>query len=347
MITICLNCNKEFEAKKSRLISGKRISCSIQCSISFKKKKNLNEKCIICSKDIHIKPFHRKKYKGPFCCSKECRFILCKDLYKGNKNPNFKHSNSILKFLITRTRDIKSRSKLKKLNFNLTENYLYEIYLKQNGLCFYSGIPMKLDRGNFKTKGQADIDALSVDRIIPEKGYIIDNIVLCCNGINKLKGNDDQNNLSLFLNKLSLKSFGTCRINVKKIRENAIMPNRSKFGDAGFDITASYIEETDTQIKVYTGLAIQPDLGWYCLVYPRSSISKKGLFLSNSVGIIDNQYTGEIIAIFNKTNNLAKIEIGERIIQLVPQKLILVNFEEVDSLIETDRGTGGFGSTGI
>jgi dUTP pyrophosphatase len=81
-------------------------------------------------------------------------------------------------------------------------------------------------------------------------------------------------------------------------------------------------------------------------LYPRSSITKRGVMLGNSVGLIDNGYTGEIIAIFNKININACIKEGDRVVQLVPLKMPFVDFIEVDELSETNRGDKGFGSSG-
>jgi dUTP pyrophosphatase len=345
MKTNCDNCNVELDVKPSRLKNNQKVCCSRNCSNNYRKTQNLNTSCEICSIKFKLKPFHKKRYKGPFTCSRKCRGELLKTIYIGNKNPNHKYKDSLHKFFVIRCNDIKNRANRQKLDFNLTPEYLYSLYLKQNGLCSYSGIPMKITSTNFKIKGQADIDTLSVDKIIPENGYIEGNITFCCNGINKLKGNDTQEDLNVFLNMLALKTFGTCHIKIKKLRDNATMPFRAKLGDGGYDITAAFVEDLGDQIKVYTGISCQPDPGWILLALPRSSICKKGLRLSNSVGLIDNQYTGEIMAVFDKTHKEAKIEINERIIQIVPMRTPFVSFEEVDTLYETDRGSGGFGSS--
>lgn len=137
-----------------------------------------------------------------------------------------------------------------------------------------------------------------------------------------------------------------CDIQFKRVRENVPTPQRAHPGDGGFDLTAIHIEETPTQFKVYTGLAMRPERGWVLLLFPRSSISKRGLMLANSIGLIDNGYTGEIVAIFNKLPGYTPISIGERIVQIVPQVSPRVFFEEVLDLEASSRGGGGFGSTG-
>lgn len=306
----------------------------------------IQEKCANCGKEFRIKSIHKKKYKGPFCCSRECRGNYIREVYKGNSNPNFKYENEIQKLLSRRTSDIKRRCQEKGIEFNLSENYLYDLYISQNGLCAYSGIPLKPATTNFKNRGQADLDVVSVDRIIPEIGYTEGNLKLCCSAINKLKGNADPEELQSFISAIALKSFGTCKIRFKKLRENAEAPYRAKLGDGGYDLNACHIEDLGDKLKVYTGISCEPDFGWVLLAIPRSSVHKSNLRLSNSIGLIDNQYRGEILAIFDKKENGSDIKIGDRIIQLLPIRLSFVEFVEVDELSETERGTGGYGSSG-
>jgi dUTP pyrophosphatase len=120
-----------------------------------------------------------------------------------------------------------------------------------------------------------------------------------------------------------------------------------RIGDAGYDLSVYSIEDLGDRIKVGTGICVQPAAGWYCEIYTRSSNTKKGIMLMNSVGIIDNGYTGEIFCIFIKTRPDASISIGDRIAQLIAKPYVRVEFEEVESLEDTDRGADGFGSTGV
>lgn len=136
---------------------------------------------------------------------------------------------------------------------------------------------------------------------------------------------------------------------LKRLHPNAIVPTYSKDGDAGMDITSTeIITETESQVTYGTGIAIEIPQGHVGLVFPRSSIRKYELELSNSVGVIDSGYRGEIQATFNKTNGLysTKYEVGDRICQIMILPYPKVTFNEVDELSNTDRGEGGFGSTG-
>ncbi len=152
------------------------------------------------------------------------------------------------------------------------------------------------------------------------------------------------------LNKLRDLTRDEREVRVKKLHHNDVIPEYAKNGDAGLDLTATTIEIKPNGDIVYgTGLAFEIPEGYVGLVYPRSSIMKTNLTLTNSVGVIDSQYRGEVKAVFRKTSviqGLDKYNIGDRIAQIiiVPYpKITLVSSEE---LTETDRDIGGFGSTG-
>jgi dUTP pyrophosphatase len=140
-------------------------------------------------------------------------------------------------------------------------------------------------------------------------------------------------------------------VKIKKLNENAVIPKYAKDGDAGMDlVVTSIISETDTQITYGIGLALEIPDGFVGLVFPRSSIRKTRLQLSNSVGVIDSGYRGELQATFNKINNNSQSEndykVGDRIAQIMIIPYPKVIFREVEELSDTERGDGGFGSTG-
>ena len=142
------------------------------------------------------------------------------------------------------------------------------------------------------------------------------------------------------------------KVRIKKLSENAIIPTYAKEGDAGMDLVAtSIISETTTDVTYGTGLAMEIRDGFVGLVFPRSSIRKYDLALTNCVGVIDSGYRGEIQATFKKTNWLKgneseKYQIGDRIAQIIIIPHPQIEFEEADELSDTERGDGGFGSTG-
>lgn len=147
------------------------------------------------------------------------------------------------------------------------------------------------------------------------------------------------------------------QVKIKKLHPDAVIPTYAKPGDAGMDITAVSKEYDDNGNVVYgTGLAFEIPEGHVAFLFPRSSNSKKDLSLSNSVGVLDSGYRGEVFfkfkpAVFfmpdgqeGRMYNL--YEIGERIGQVIIMPYPQVTFEEVEELSTTERGSGGFGSTG-
>lgn len=138
-------------------------------------------------------------------------------------------------------------------------------------------------------------------------------------------------------------------VNIKKLHKDAVIPSYSKDGDAGMDLTATeIISETDDDITYGIGIAMEIPRGYVGLVFPRSSIRKYDLILSNSVGVIDSGYRGEIQATIKKTKGYYSkaYQLGERVAQIIIIPYPQVKFNEVQELSETDRGSGGFGSTG-
>jgi len=138
------------------------------------------------------------------------------------------------------------------------------------------------------------------------------------------------------------------KVNIKKLHQNAVIPSYSKDGDAGMDLVSTeIISETTEQVTYGTGIALEIPKGYVGLVFPRSSIRKYELELTNSVGVIDSGYRGEIQATFNKVHHgLESYKVGDRIAQIMIIPYPKVVFSEVNDLSSTDRGEGGFGSTG-
>jgi len=141
-------------------------------------------------------------------------------------------------------------------------------------------------------------------------------------------------------------------VKLKKLKENAVYPQYAKEGDAGMDLVATdVISETNSSITYGTGLAMEIPDGFVGLVFPRSSIRKYDLTLSNSVGVIDSGYRGELQVTFNKINHHTTrkddYKIGDRIAQIMILPYPKFIFREVAELSNTERGEGGFGSTGV
>ncbi len=142
-------------------------------------------------------------------------------------------------------------------------------------------------------------------------------------------------------------------VKIKKLNENAIIPTYGSEFSAGADLYAltegkQIIIKPSETILVKTGIAIEIPEGYAGLIYARSGLaSKRGLAPANKVGVIDSDYRGEImVALHNHSSEIQSIEEGERIAQLVVTPFLKVNFELTNELSDTERGSGGFGSTG-
>ena len=168
-------------------------------------------------------------------------------------------------------------------------------------------------------------------------------------------------------------------VNFKKLSDKAVIPTKAHLTDAGFDIVATSVNETDDYIEYGTSIAVEIPENHVGLLFPRSSVSKYDLQQSNSVGVIDSCFRGEVKFRFNKVLNPAKVKIskqykfinffqrlfgfedtisdvtlsydlniynvGDKIGQLIIIPYPQVTFTEVQTLTESDRGENGFGST--
>ena len=142
-------------------------------------------------------------------------------------------------------------------------------------------------------------------------------------------------------------------VEYKKIIDNAITPTRGSAAAAGYDL---YVPREVDPISIFPhetklisiGLAMKIPQGFFGAIFARSGLAtKQGLRPANCVGVVDSDYRGEImVALHNDSDETKTIEAGERIAQLVLLPFLNINFTEVENLDETERGDGGFGSTG-
>ena len=144
------------------------------------------------------------------------------------------------------------------------------------------------------------------------------------------------------------------RVKIKRLTEHAVIPTSGSDYAAGYDLYAdieqgtAVISSGDT-VKIGTGIAAEIPEGYFGAIFARSGMAtKRGLRPANCVGVIDSDYRGEIIvALHNDSKESQEINSGDRIAQLVIMPYLPVEFVEVDELTNTDRGDGGFGSTGV
>ena len=139
-------------------------------------------------------------------------------------------------------------------------------------------------------------------------------------------------------------------IKVKKLNAEAVIPTYAhETGDACLDLTAISTEvDNYGNLVCHFGLALEIPDGYVGLIFPRSSICKKEMMLTNSVGVVDSSYRGEITAKFKPIIGIKHVryEAGERVAQLMVIPYPHIELTEVEELSETERGTGGYGSTG-
>ena len=160
-------------------------------------------------------------------------------------------------------------------------------------------------------------------------------------------------------------------VKIKKLAPEAVVPSYAKPGDAGMDITSvSKLYDKDGNVSYGTGLAFEIPEGYVGLLFPRSSNSKKELVLTNSVGVLDSGYRGEVFFKFKPmayfagnldvdgvdsdtydetclaADDVDDYNVGDKIGQIIIMPYPKVSFVEVDELSTSERGTGGFGSTG-
>lgn len=144
-------------------------------------------------------------------------------------------------------------------------------------------------------------------------------------------------------------------VKIKKLNENAVIPTRGSEYAAGYDLYAcmdsneSILVKPHQTVKIHTGLAVEIPDGYWGGIFARSGVAtKRGLRPGNCTGIVDSDFRGEmIVALHNDSSVEQMIVGGERIAQLVILPYLPVTFTEVDELGETERGAGGFGSTGV
>ena len=155
-------------------------------------------------------------------------------------------------------------------------------------------------------------------------------------------------------------------LSFKKHSEDAIIPTKAGPNEIGFDLTITKIvKDIDYEVvivratdkiikftkksntKIYdTGISVEPSKGLYVEIVPRSSLSKTGYMLTNSIGIIDPTYRGTLKVVLTKVEEGApNLELPCKKFQLIPRRVIDVETRVVDELSETERGDGGFGST--
>lgn len=137
------------------------------------------------------------------------------------------------------------------------------------------------------------------------------------------------------------------KIRFKKLSPSAVVPRKAHASDAGFDLVAvSKRKDKDGNFVYGTGLAFEIPDGFVGLVFPRSSVSSRCMTMANCVGVIDSCFRGEVTAKFRPHLFAKPYDKGDRVAQMIIMPYPHIDFVEVDELSESDRGEGGYGSTG-
>lgn len=160
------------------------------------------------------------------------------------------------------------------------------------------------------------------------------------------KAFDEHNNIQLNTIERTIQM----KVKVKKLHPQAVIPRYAKPNDAGLDLTVTTAERdraNPMKWNVGFGLAFEIPEGFVGLVFPRSSVHKTQCRLSNAVGVIDAGYRGEVRAVFDTFPTSDEVyNVGDRAAQIIIMPYPQVELEEAEELSSTERGTGGFGSTG-
>lgn len=239
---------------------------------------------------------------------------------------------------------VKSGASKRNIPFELDINDAWGLYLQQKSLCAISGVDISF--APTTNKKDRKYQTASLDRIDSSKGYTINNVQWVHKDVNIMKNKFSMEYFNQFA--LGAASKATMKVKIKRLTPNSIIPSYAKTGDAGLDLTAVSKTVDDSGNVVYgTGLAFEIPQGYVGLVFPRSSNAKKDLWLTNSVGVIDSGYRGEVMFKYRPVSfKEREYVVGERIGQLIIMPYPYIEFEEADELSESERSTGGYGSSG-
>lgn len=137
------------------------------------------------------------------------------------------------------------------------------------------------------------------------------------------------------------------KVKIKKLHPNAVIPKYAHNTDAGMDLMVTEMERIDEHhIRYKFGIAVEIPEGYFGFIAPRSSIYKQKQVLSNGLGIVDSGYIGELMAVMIGTYEDTIYRVGDRAAQLLILPYPNIEFQEVEELKQTERSTGGYGSTG-
>ena len=392
-------------------------------------------KCCVCDMLFKTKPSRAARIKGQGTCSRKCRGILCKTVYKGGGNPNSRHpiDTTWMKSVDTEEkayflgwvasdghvrkdsivievhdRDSACIGQLAKIaNVPVTyrkNRVVIRVYSKDwvSDVCRHLSIfpgkksdvvraprlPKALALAFLRGYFDGDGGILSIEAAAKKSRWprpvakIFSNSPQMLGDIREIAESGNvygssiewsgyealdllsklYDNARLYLNRKrdtyfdwSVWSPGICGGKSEadgfvwcKSRKDAVPPQKVRASDVGYDLVLLERVKTIGSTEFFdTGVKVKPPYGYYFDLVPRSSLSKTGYILSNSVGIIDPTYVGSIIVPLTKIDpSSPELELPARLVQLIPRRAVHLPIKEVEELGSTERGAGGFGSTG-
>jgi len=340
MIIACDNCKKPFDVTPSRLKST-NICCSRECAAEFKKAQVVpNTQCAYCKKRYYLKPSHLSKIDSP-CCSRECSAMIRKSLFKGENNHQYGLKGELNSSFIS---DIKVSS----YGYILVRNNIHPLTMSDGYMFFHRLIMEEFLRstGQYKYLTIVDgIDVLTNEYIVHHKDE---------NKLNNTLDNLEIMSLSEHTQLHSKEAYLLRQIDALgrltssgKIKSGKLSKHNKL--DAGLDIySSSYYEIPARSSKlISTDLRIAIPEGCVGLVWSRSGLSVKHN-IEVGAGCIDSGYTGELMVhLYNHNDIPYVVNIGDKIAQLLTIPINLNNYDKVETLEVSERGEGGFGSTGV
>jgi len=139
-------------------------------------------------------------------------------------------------------------------------------------------------------------------------------------------------------------------VKYRKLHEDACEPSRAHEDDAGLDLYAyePYLLRSQEIGRIQTGIAVDIPSGYVGYVFVRSGLSSRGILLANGTGVVDAGYHGELqVVLFNSRTRIYQVSKGDRVAQMVIMPIPTVKLKQVDAFAKSERGAGGFGSSGI
>jgi dUTP pyrophosphatase len=330
-------CGAPISLTPTRATKNATHTCSKKCAgvlASARYSDRLVFECI-CGTEVRLKRSQALKRVYPPTCSMECSRVVRSARSHGDSNPNSHRLFGIDKLLHERTANIRVRAAGLGVPFDIPPGHLKSVYDLQQGLCYYSQVPMSI-------QGTKSIFTLSVDRIDPAKGYTKGNVVLCCLGINMMKSDAG---LDAFFQLIAGVANHHMKILVPATKELVKDP-----GNAGFDLRVS--EGGTIPARGSKSFSTELKLAIPQGVYGQI-LSRSGLAFNHGLqahpGVIDSSYRGEVrLLIFNHSDNDFVVNSGDRMAQIVFLRHVIDGTSpDFLSAPDTERSTKGFGSSGI